>query len=294
MTKQSTTPAKTAHVEDEALPQTAVKPRGKDLLINSLQEQLAKAAGTFESVEQPQDLPIEDEEATFKKRYGDLRRYEQQKDAKYKKELADLHSQLAQLTAASNQTMPKTKEEFEAWKNKYPDIVPFIEMVADEKAASRSSQLQDELLSVKEKLNETEKDKAYATLKSLVPDVEQVVVSAQYKAWLSSQPMFIQDELNISDDPHKIAYYINIYKTATNIPVTKKPNKSDPLASLDVSVRNTGPTPNNSGKAWKFTQSQISKMTTEQFTKLEPEIIEARNSGQILDDVSRRNSVFDL
>ena len=127
-------------------------------------------------------------------------------------------------------------------------------------------------------------------MKILVPDLETVVASTPYKNWFASQPHFIQEILNTSDDPHQIAYYMNVFKKDV-MPATK--TKTDTLGALETSVRNTGVTPNyNSGK-WKFTQSQISKMSSNEFEAREAEIIEARNSGAILDDMSRRNTVFD-
>lgn len=291
-----TAPAKSATQDDDKdLPQTAVKPRGKDLLIQSLQSRLAEYA-------EPEELPAAEptvtqstvtqstntEEETFKKRYGDLRRHAQQKETRAAEQINDLKNQLAQLSAASNQPMPKTKEEFEAWKAKYPDIVGFIEIIAEERASAAKQQLQEELGSVKQKLTETEKEKGYATLKSLVPNIEDIVASAGYKTWFNNQPAFVQEELNTSDDPYRIAYFMNVYAHTLQRPTTKQDNK---LQALETQVKNTGITPANT--KWKFTQSQISKMQPEEFEKMEDEIITARNAGLILDDVSRRNTVFD-
>ena len=70
------------------------------------------------------------EEETFRKRYSDLRRFQQQKEAEANKEVAALKAQITQLSAAQNAPLPKTREEFESWKAKYPDIVGFIEIIA--------------------------------------------------------------------------------------------------------------------------------------------------------------------
>lgn len=286
---KSNAPAKAAATQDEELPQTAVKPRAKDALIQNLQDKLAQFV-------EPTDVPPENtvastEEETFKKRYGDLRRHTQQKEEGFKKEVSDLKTKIDQLTALANQPMPKTKEEFEAWKVKYPEIVGFIEIIADEKASQRAKQLQEELSGVKEKLAQTEEDKAKATLKALVPDIETITASADFKEWFQNQPQFIQEELKTSDDPYKVAYYMNIYKLTLAKPAGKK---VDQLAALDTSMKGTGPTPSRSNTSWKYSQSQISKMSTEEYEKQEADIIAARNAGLILDDMTRRNSVFDV
>ena len=294
MAKQSTAPAPAATPTDDELPQTAVRPRGKDQTIAQLQQQLSEYMEPVEPTSTTTTTlePTDPEEATFKKRYGDLRRHAQQRENELKGKISEYEKRLTQLESAAKQPMPKTKEEFETWRTSYPDIASFIEMIADEKAAQRSGQLQQELGSVKEKLVETEKEKAYATLKVLVPDIEEIVPSIDYKKWFQNQPMFIQEELNTSDDPHKIAYYMNIYKLT--LAPTGKSGKSSSLDALATSVKNTGTQPGRNASQFKFTQSQIAKMSPQEFEKREAEIIEARNSGKILDDLNRQNTVFDI
>lgn len=295
MAKASKAPTKVDHAEDEELPQTAVKPSAKELYIKNLESKLAEYVEPEEPTikTKPEDMPNSQEEETFKKRYGDLRRFSQQKESAAQKEIEDLRVQLKQLNMANQQPMPKTQEEFEAWKTKYPDIATFIEIIADQKAGERASQLETELGSVKQKLTETEKEKAYATLKVLVPDIEDIVRSAEYKEWFNDQPQFVQEELNTSDDPHKISYYVNAFKTVTSKPV-KKEVRNNRLDALDTSVRNTGVTPSNAKTTWKYTQSQIQKMTTDEYTANEADIDAAKRAGLILDDLSKRNSVFDM
>lgn len=277
-----------ATTQDEELPQTAVKPRGKDLVIQSLQERLAQVGE--EEPSEPQETTSAEEE-TFKKRYGDLRRHLQQKETGFNQRVTELEAQINQLTKLSNAPMPSTKEEFEAWKTKYPQIASFIEIIADEKANARASQLNEELSGVKEKLVKTEQERAWATLLSLVPDVEELVKSDPYRKWLDDQPAFVQEELNTSEDPHRVAYWIGVYRAATNKPAPAKTNK---LAALDTSMKNSGVTPGPQSGKWKFTTSQISKMSPQDFEKMEDEIVAARNAGQILDDMKRHQTVFEV
>lgn len=278
-----------AATQDEELPQTAVKLKGRDAVIASLQDRL-------DAIDEPAPEPqleanSPEEDATFKKRYGDLRRYAQQKETKLKSELETYKAQVEQLTAMANKPMPKTKEEFEAWKNQYPDIVTFIEMIADEKASVAKQQLQEELGSVQEKLQTTEKEKAYNYLLRLVPDLEEIIPSAEYKKWFAAQPEFVKQEINGSEDPEQVSYYMNIYKTSIGKVDTKRP--ADKLAALNTSLKNTGPTPSSNSR-WKFTASQIKAMSVDDFAKNEQAIQEARMAGLIYDDMSRRNTVFDM
>lgn len=288
MARKSTAPVQTANADDQELPKTAVVPRGKDAVIQNLQEQLA---GYMEEPTSQEPEPS-NEEDTFKKRYGDLRRHLQQKENQFKSEVGQLKTQVQQLTAAANQPMPQNKEDLEAWKAKYPQIANFIETIADEKASKRSEQLQEELSNVKVKLTETEKEKSFATLKVMVPDIEDIVRSQEFNSWKQNQPQFVQEELNTSEDPHRIAYWINIYQMATKAP--SKAKKEDKLAVLDASAKNTGVTPSaNSGK-WSYTQAQIAKMSPEEYAAKEEDIIAARNAGKILDDTRRYPTVFEV
>lgn len=301
MTKAAKAPVNNSNAEEnDELPKTAVRPRGKDALIQKMQEQLATYGETVEDKKstttnsQPENneplTPAEEE--TFKKRYGDLRRYSQQKEAGYSKEINDLKTQLQQLTAAQNQPMPKTKEEFEAWKARFPDIVPFIEMIAEERATKAKQQLEEELTSVKEKLSQTEQDKAFATLKVLVPDLETVITSKIYKDWFSAQPLFVQEEIDGSDDPYRVAYYFKVFKASLNKPKTDK--KDENLDVLNTATGHTGIIPSPTVSKYKFTVSQIKKMSPQEYEANEAHITQANKEGAILDDSNRKPTVFDV
>ena len=82
---------------------------------------------------QAEPEPQDAEEASFKKRYGDLRRHSQnlmgQKDGEIKKLQQQLDS------AAKGQIkFPKTDEEIETWSNKYPDVAKIIDTIARKRA----------------------------------------------------------------------------------------------------------------------------------------------------------------
>jgi len=292
---KSNSPATAATNEDQDLPQTAVKPRQKDLLLQQMQDKLAEyEEGTTPApAETSTNNPVNtgNEEETFKKRYSDLRRHAQQKEATFSKEVGDLKAQIKQLVDAQNQPLPKTREEFEAWKAKFPDIVGFIEIIAEERAGAAKAEVTQELETVKSKLSQTEKEKALATLHNLVPDVDEVKVSPEFISWFNEQPMFVQEILNTSDDPHQIAYYFNVFKVHT-MP-KREPTKEDKLKVLNTSVKNSGVTPSNNAGKWTYTQSQIFKMSPAEYEAQEKDILAARAAGKILDDMSKRNTVFD-
>ena len=58
----------------------------------------AEAEKKPEAKQEEEEEPTSAEEKTFKKRYGDLRRHSQQKEAEFQKQLDDLRSQLEAAT----------------------------------------------------------------------------------------------------------------------------------------------------------------------------------------------------
>ena len=77
--------------------------------------------------------PKEPEEASFKKRYGDLRRHTQQLMSQKDQELEKLKEQLD--SAAKGQIkFPKTDDEIEAWSKKYPDVSKIVDTIARKRA----------------------------------------------------------------------------------------------------------------------------------------------------------------
>lgn len=76
-----------------------------------------------------EDKKLSKEEATFKKRYGDLRRYQQEQEAKHKAEVTALKEGNPKGIAP-----PKSDEDINAWAAKYPDIAGIVETIAQKKA----------------------------------------------------------------------------------------------------------------------------------------------------------------
>jgi len=67
-----------------------------------------------------------EEEDTFKKRYGDLRRYMQQTVESKDKELEQLKAQLRD-KQKDEFTLPTSEDEIEAWATKYPEVAKIVD-----------------------------------------------------------------------------------------------------------------------------------------------------------------------
>ena len=94
------------------------------------EDEVPQAQGQEEAVN---TAPLNAEEETFKKRYGDLRRHNQTVKNKYEDELAKLQGQLADATKAQIK-FPKTEEEIDNWSKRYPDVAAVIDTIAKKRS----------------------------------------------------------------------------------------------------------------------------------------------------------------
>ena len=278
MTKNATPQQPT--VDDEDLPQTAVKERDS---IRMLRESSQATLAGFVEDDQPEP------QDNWEKRYGDLRRHAQKKEQEAAKRMKDLEMQIAQLQSAVNRPMPKTKEELEAWKAQYPEVAAIMETLIDERASVKTKQLEQQLGGLSNELESTKKDRAYAQLKALVPDIEEIVSTPEWNAWFAEFPESIQEQVNQSDDPTEVAKMVKKFKASQAAKVPADMAKPKPSTSvLEASVRNTGSQPSSRNPAFKFTTTQIKNMHPKEFERLEGEIEQARKDGMILDDGGRK------
>lgn len=275
----------TTQIEEE-LPETAVSIKAK-----SLQEQLTKMqpSPAPENTNEPPALTAE--EQTWKKRYGDLRKHVQKKEVEFNEKVTTLSSQVEQLSKASTQPMPKTQEEFDAWCKQYPDIVGFIELIADKKASERAKVLEEQLTGVTTQLQQTKEDNAMATLKLLVPDLEAVLSSQAYADWKVVQPVSVQNILDSSDDPDEIAYFVNLYKASGKKTTVVVPKVNKVPEVLDAPpTKGSGVEPTVPASGYLFTTSQIKAMTPKEYDANEAAIDSARVRGLIMDDGTKRRA----
>lgn len=283
MTTATNSPASAAH--EEELPPTAVSERHRAKATRQSQA-LLEPRQAEEEVPQDTTTP---EETTWKQRYADLRRHAQSKETTLTKQLQELATQVEQLSLAQSRPLPKTMEEFEKWKSEYPDIVPFIEHIAEEKANARATSLETELTTVKSKLQQTEQEKAYALLKSLVPDIESIPDMPEYGAWLDSLSTSVRERVLGSDDPYEVRDYMAMFKATLRKP-ERIDTKTAKLSALDTSVKSSSPPLVRNQAQFKFKESDISRMSTAEYAKNEVEIETAMRSGQVLMDITGKKT----
>ena len=240
-------------------------------------------------VEQPEPEeqeaePTNAEEKTFKKRYSDLRRHQQKQAEEFKQEIDALKRQLNEATK-KEMKLPKSDEDIEQWAADYPDVAAIVETIAMKKAREQSTALEARLKAIDEMQNSATKEKAEAELMRLHPDFDEIRDSDEFHNWAEDQPKWVQDALYDNDnDARSAARAIDLYKA--DMGITTKKSATDKDAAKSVSTRNTRSKPQENEASNYLRESQVQKMSPQQYEKMSDEIMEAIRSGKFIYDIS--------
>ena len=248
-------------------------------------EQLKKEhAGETEEVEAEEAEPTSAEEKTFKKRYSDLRRHQQKQAEEFKAELAAMKSQLEKATK-KEMKLPKSDEDIETWAAEYPDVAAIVETIAMKKAAEQSTALEERMKAIDEMQTSATKEKAEAALMQMHPDFDEIRDSDDFHNWAEEQPKWVQDALYDNDnDARSAARAIDLYKA--DMGIGKEKPKSNKDAAKSVSTKNSRSKPQENEATTYLKESQVQKMSAEEYEKNSDEIMEAIRSGKFIYDVS--------
>ena len=246
-------------------------------------EQLKKEhAG--EEVEAEEAEPTSAEEKTFKKRYSDLRRHQQKQAEEFKAELAAMKSQLEKATK-KEMKLPKSDEDIETWAAEYPDVAAIVETIAMKKAAEQSTALEERMKAIDDMQTSATKEKAEAALMQMHPDFDEIRDSDDFHNWADEQPKWVQDALYDNDnDARSAARAIDLYKADMGISKSKPTKDKD--AAKSVSTKNSRSKPQEDESSTYLKESQVQKMSPQQYEKMSDEIMEAIRSGKFIYDVS--------
>ena len=113
------------------------------------------------------------ESIDFKKRYDDLKRHYDSKLQEWKDEKQDMVSRLS-ANQNSEAEVQKNDSSLDQFKNQYPDVYDAIDKISASKSDLKVKQLEQDLLSLKEKEVQLEKDKAYQEYSAVEEAVDQL------------------------------------------------------------------------------------------------------------------------
>lgn len=238
-----------------------------------------------------EDDELSAEEKNFKKRYGDLRRHQQDKEKEFNAKIEALESQLSK--AANKQlVLPKTDEELEAWTKEYPDVASIIETIADKKSKSAAKDIEARMIELEEMRQDAHRDKAEAELVKIHPDFIEIRQDDTFHNWAKEQPKWVQDALyeNV-DDAKSVARVIDLYKIDKGITNKKKAKPDEKAAASSVKTKSAAaPEPDESAKMIR--ESEVANMSMKEYEKRADEIMDAQRSGNFIYDISRKQLTF--
>jgi hypothetical protein len=250
-----------------------------------LEQMMKEQRGEAEETAEPEEAePTNAEEKTFKKRYSDLRRHQQKQAEDFKKEIDALKSQLSDATK-KEMKLPKSDEDIETWAAEYPDVAAIVETIAMKKAREQSVALEERVKAIDEMQLSATKEKAEVELMRMHPDFGEIRDSDEFHDWAEEQPKWVQDALYDNDnDARAAARAIDLYKADTGI--GKEKPKEDKDAAKSVSTKNSRSTPQKDETSSYLKESDVQKMSAQEYEKNSDEIMEAIRSGKFVYDVS--------
>ena len=248
-----------------------------------LEQLMAEQKG---EVEEPEPEPENAEEKSYKKRYGDLRRHQQEKEKELAAKIDALQSQLSEATKKEI-NLPKSDEDIEAGAAKYPDVAAIVETIAIKKAKAQDAVLEERVKAVDELQMNASREKAEAELLRYHPDFEDIRETDDFHNWVNEQPQSIQDALyENASDARTASRAIDLYKADKNITTKKKTKTTYKDAARSVNARNSRSKPDTSDGSRAILESDVQKMSAQEYEKMSDEIMEAIRTGNFVYDLS--------
>ena len=245
-------------------------------------------SGDINEAEQVDNVEVDNLEAKdspykkpdYKKRYDDLKKHYDSKLNEFKVREQELLNE-----AASNRPAyqaPKTEEELEEFKTKYPDVFEVVETVAHMQSESKAKVLEERLSQLQEREAQMLKQSAEERLMEKHPDFDEIRNSDDFHSWAKEQPQSIQDWIyNNSNNPDLASRALDLFKKDLGIEAAPKKTTSKKTKSAAdmVSTKTTSVEPKQE-KIWS--EREIAAMSMAEFDKHESEISEAMQQGRII------------
>lgn len=233
-----------------------------------------QAAPEEEAEEVPQ------QETNYKKRYDDLKKH-------YDSKLNEFRQREQELIAASQPEYqaPKSEEDLTRFREEYPDLYDTVETVAHMRAEEQMREMRQRFSAIEQREMEIARREAETALKERHPDFDEIRGDDSFHDWAKEQPEQIQDWIYNNPDNVTLAVKaLDLYKLETGRGrkgpgrPRKQPAPAQGSAADMVSTKTTG-VDAKQPKIW--TESEIAKMSLDQFDKHEEEIREAISEGRV-------------
>ena len=244
-------------------------------------EQKDEVAQEKEANTETEEETLSAEERTFKKRYGDLRRHVQQKE----KEWEEKFSALEKRSAREGIVPPKSDEDIDNWAKEYPDVAGIVETIAAKKAQEMFDKANIRIKEIDEERMELKRDSAENVIRKAHSDFDDLRAADEFHNWADEQPKWVKDALyENSDDPNSVIRVIDLYKMDKGLTVSDRKKNTKNAAKTVTRKGKTQVDIYDASDSIK--ESDVARMSNEEFAEKSDEINAALRSGKFIYDVS--------
>ena len=228
----------------------------------------------------------------YKKRYSDLKKHYDTKLNEWKQQQELLQAELSMAEQSKAlPALPKSEEELQEFRTKYPDVYDVVETISSLKASDRVKEIEGRLEDLKVKEQEAIVQTAEQELLSLHPDFGTLKDDPKFLDWLDEQPQSISDGIYKNNTDTKwAARVIDLFKADTGqVSKTRstKQNKQLPKKAAEAVTKTKQrryiEDLQDDTKVW--TVAEISKLKPKEFAIVEKQIDKAAKEGRIVNSL---------
>ena len=236
-----------------------------------------------ESEEEPEKKDRPYKRPNYKKRYDDLKTHYDRKLNEFKSREQELLDEATK--SRPEYKAPKTPEELEQFKRKYPDIFEVVETVSHMQSEEKAKVLEERLSSLQLREEELLRKDAEKRLRDNHPDFDELRNSDNFHSWAKAQPESIQTWIyNNTGDADLASRALDLFKKDTGMDSTPKNKRSNSKPSrksaADMVSTKTTTVDTRQDKIW--TEREIAAMSLDQFDKYEEDINQAVSEGRVV------------
>lgn len=225
--------------------------------------------------------PISREEESFKKRYGDLRRYSQEKEREWQEKFDALEAKLSNPATS----IPASDEDLEDWIMNNPDVAAIVQAMAAKEADKRVRDTDEKIRKIDEDRFEIARQKIEQTIRNAHSDFDDIKESDDFHDWADEQPKWVQDAIyENSDDARSLIRVLDLYKVDKGMTKTAKKQQERDAVSM-VKSKSRPALDDDSGEV-SYSESKVAKMSDKEYEKHQDKIMEAMRTNKFKYDLS--------
>ena len=248
---------------------------------------------TEEEIEEKELADIDEdtlvpEEKTFKKRYSDLRKYNQEQVNNLKQEKDKLAKELKDAQKATYNP-GKSPEEIQAFREENPEAFDILSGVAGDQVNSKMEELESIKSELEAERNQLQHDRAEAIISSKHPDWGDIKESGDFHDWAEKQSKLVQEGIyDNASDGATASQIVSLYKMEKGLPTSnkdtgKRRKLKEDASKLASNSSRSGSVPDPASKR-TYTNSEIDRMSLSEFEEFEDDIMLAKQEGRIILD----------